>query len=76
MIARDRGLFNANFIVSLLVFGPFALLVLLAYKPNLEVLEEKKVQAGLKKWCVYCGESVQVRAVRCSHCGSDLSGHS
>lgn len=75
LIAKDKGLYDANFVVSLLIFGPFALFVLLAYKPNLDKLEQKKVESGLKKWCVYCGGSVPVRAVKCGHCGSNMPDH-
>jgi len=75
MIAKDRGRHTTGFVVASFFFGPMAVLVMLAFQPDRDVLEEKKVKAGLKKWCVYCGESVQVRAVKCPHCGSTISGH-
>jgi len=73
IIARDKGRHTTRYVISSFLFGPLAVLVMLALQPDPDALEERKVKVGLKKWCVYCGESVQVRAVKCSHCGSELS---
>ena len=67
IIAKDRGRHNTRFVNASPFFGPLAVLAMLAFQPDQDALEEKKVKAELKKWCVYCGESVQVRAIKCSH---------
>jgi len=72
LIAKDRGRHNGRYVISSFLFGPVAVLVMMAIQPDRDALEEKKVKAGLKKWCVFCGESVQVRAIKCCHCGSEL----
>ncbi|MCZ0939021.1 MAG: hypothetical protein OXJ55_10320 [Caldilineaceae bacterium] len=73
VIAKDRDRHTTRYVIASFLFGPFAVLVMLALQPDTDVLEERKVKAGLKKWWLYCGESVQVRAIKCGHCGSELT---
>lgn len=63
IIAKDRGRHNVRFVISSFFFRPLAVLVMLDLQTDPDALEEKKEKIGLKKWCVYCGESLQASAV-------------
>ena len=73
VIAADKCRVSFGYVVSLLLFGPFAILVMLALRPNEYRLAERAVRKGFKKWCPFCHNDIPAKAIRCHCCGVQLS---
>ncbi len=72
--SRSRGhSFLAGTFFALILSPVIAALILLIRKPNKAVMEKRTLGGGDVKKCPMCAEYVKSEAVKCKHCGADLS---
>lgn len=67
--AGEKGLSIGGWVVAVLVFGPFALLVLLLWPVDEMAREEKLVQFQALKRCAECATACSPKARICRACG-------
>lgn len=67
MIASGKGLSSGLWFFWGLLFGPFALILLLT-KPSVAA---SPLQNGMKK-CPFCAEDIKTEAIVCKHCKRDI----
>ncbi|ELY3597475.1 zinc ribbon domain-containing protein [Cronobacter malonaticus] len=75
LIAQSKGRsFLAWWLYGFLLFI-IALVHSLVIKKDAKVVEQEMIDDGMRK-CPFCAEMVRKEAVKCKHCGSDISGQS
>ncbi|PLR48623.1 zinc ribbon domain-containing protein [Chimaeribacter arupi] len=75
LIAQSKGRsFVAWWFYGFLLFI-IALVHSIVIKKDNKVIEQEMIDDGMKK-CPFCAELVRKEAVKCKHCGSDISGNS
>jgi hypothetical protein len=74
MIASHKGKSGFGFFVYSLFLWPIALIHALIMEPSQKSAEEHGIVSGELRRCPFCAEAIQIRAVRCRHCGADLKG--
>ena len=78
-IADERGRGGGGFLFWLLLFGPIAILALVAVPPNHEKLRKSieigMIASGDWKHCLLCQELVRKGALRCRYCGCIFEPH-
>lgn len=71
--AHTKGFSSAAWAIYGLLFGPFALLVVLIKQKNEEELSRRQLQIGTHKKCPFCAEFIKVEATVCKHCHKAVS---
>ena len=73
--AKGRGLSWAKFFwISLLITPLIGFIWCYITPEDIEKVEYTKVATKQNKRCPHCDELVRVKANKCKHCGSDLTG--
>ena len=62
--------------LSLLFFGPFALLCVLVMQPDQHVLETRSLKKERMKRCYVCAELVKYNAIKCRYCSTSFETES
>jgi hypothetical protein len=60
-----------GFVLGLL-FGPLGYIMALLHKPNQLELDNRSIDVGNKKRCIYCKSVVWNNAVKCPYCCSNI----
>lgn len=75
--AGNWGRSGAAYFFGALLCSPLlAAIALLVEGKNLKVVEKNAVASGDQKKCPFCAELIKREAIKCRHCGSDLSSDS
>src|SRR5690606_10521883 len=69
VIAGNKGRDGCAWLFGGVLLGPIGIVLILVMSPN----EQGLVQSGSMKKCPYCAELVKVEAIKCRHCGADLT---
>lgn len=73
VIASNKGRSGfAWFFVGMLL-GLFGVILALVVSKHDDVIEMNAVSTGEFRKCPFCAEVIKAEAVRCKHCGSDIS---
>ncbi|ALB49948.1 zinc ribbon domain-containing protein [Cronobacter sakazakii] len=74
LIAHSKGRsFIAWWFYGFVLFI-IALVHSIVIKKDTKVIEQEMIDDGMKK-CPFCAELVRQEAIKCKHCGSDISGN-
>lgn len=73
IIGNDKGRNSCAYTLSLVFFGPIAVLVMLFLRPDQDVLNERAVNQKKKQWCPFCAKAISTQAIICIYCNSILA---
>ncbi len=69
--AESKGRSFAAWLFLAIFFLPLAAIIVATFAPLSE--EDATTSALSSRTCPYCAEEVQVKAIKCKHCGEDIS---
>lgn len=72
-LAIRKGRWSTGVGWCLFLFGPMALIFVLFMHKDPDGMARQRVKEGKRKWCPFCHRDIQVQAVKCDYCGSDLT---
>ncbi|WP_082750952.1 zinc ribbon domain-containing protein [Blastomonas sp. CCH1-A6] len=75
-IASNKGRSSGKGFILGFVLGPLGVLIAFTLASNAKGIEQKAVSEGTGRKCPYCAELVKLEAIKCRHCGSDISAQS
>lgn len=75
--ASSRGRSGIGWFFLSLVISPLLSLILVLVLPRstAAAIAQRTTESEPQKRCPYCAEIVNARAIKCRHCGSDLTGN-
>ena len=74
LIARKKGRsFGVFFLASIFLSPLIGVIAAFGARSEVAEIESDKIYAGELKRCPHCDEAIRHDAVKCRHCGSDLS---
>ena len=72
--SRNKGgSFIAGFLFSILLSPLIAGFIVALRNPNSAALEGNRIARGNLKKCPSCAELVKIEAIKCKHCGAELT---
>jgi RNA polymerase subunit RPABC4/transcription elongation factor Spt4 len=73
--AENRGRIGSIWMFYGALLPIVALIHVLVISKDQAELERRQIAAGGQRKCPFCAELIKSEAVRCKHCGSDISTH-
>lgn len=72
--AQKKGFDRATNTVLAILFSPLLMFLIVASRQaRPEAVEQAAIASGAARKCPSCAELVKAEAVKCRHCGSDLT---
>jgi len=73
IIGSNKGRSGCGWFIVGVLLGPLGIIMALVVSKNEDKITRNFIEGGDMKACHYCQESIKVNAIKCKHCGSDLS---
>ena len=74
VIAEKKGRsWFGFFVLSLLLSPIIGLLAAFVAAPDIALVERRQLISGVATRCSFCAELIKAEAIKCKHCGSDLT---
>ena len=73
VIASNKGRNACGWCILGFLIGPFGILLSAVMSTDQEKLDQEAIRKGVKKRCKYCHALIPASAVKCQHCGSEVS---
>lgn len=73
VISSNRGNSGVAGFIWALLLGPIGVVIVLVIPKNHSKIETNQLRTGGMRKCPLCAELVKPEAVKCRHCGSDIS---
>jgi hypothetical protein len=73
VVGSKKGRSGCGWFTIGFLLGPIGLILAFVVSPDQRAVDKAALQSGTMKKCPFCAELVRVEAIKCRHCGADLT---